>query len=138
MSLETHIAGSEDRLIDGLRFAGRNTAGYLVNRRGATFHPSSTSNFKPSGVRLMRWSLADQAGWLDGNSVRLIFTLNNLAPAPTQGQAAATNAIWPITDTPAGMFRRFRILGAARRSRTWRTTDASTRCSPFCCQRTCG
>ena len=111
MSLETHIAGSEDRLIDGLHFAGRNTASYLVNRRDATFHPSSASNFKPSGVRLMRWSLADQAGWLDGNSVRLIFTLNNLAPAPTQGQAAATNAIWPISDTPAGMFRRLRILG---------------------------
>ena len=111
MSLETHIAGSEDRLIDGLHFAGRNTASYLVNRRDATFHPSSASNFKPSGVRLMRWSLADQAGWLDGNSVRLIFTLNNLAPAPSQGQAVATNAIWPITDTPAGMFRRLRILG---------------------------
>ena len=110
MSLETHIAGSEDRLIDGLHFAGRNTASYIVNRRDATFHPSSASNFKPSGVRLMRWNLADQAGWLDGNSVRLIFTLNNLMTAPTQGQAPATGALRPKSDTPAGMFRRLRIL----------------------------
>ena len=51
MSLETHIAGSEDRLIDGLHFAGRNTASYIVSRKDATFHPSSASNFKPSGVR---------------------------------------------------------------------------------------
>ena len=41
MSLETHIAASEDRLIDSLHFAGRNTASYIVARRASTFHPSS-------------------------------------------------------------------------------------------------
>jgi len=111
MSLETHIAGSEDRLIDGLHFAGRNTASYIVNRRDATFHPSSASSFKPSGVRLMRWSLADQAGWLDGSSVRLIFTLNNLTARPASGATVLDGALQPFSDSPASMFRRLRILG---------------------------
>ena len=39
MSLETHIAGSEDRLIDGLHFAGRNTASYITSRQNVSFAP---------------------------------------------------------------------------------------------------
>ena len=58
----------------------------------------------------MRWSLADQAGWLDGNSVRLIFTLNNLTS--NGGRTTILDgAIQPISDSPASMFRRLRILG---------------------------
>ena len=30
MSLETHIAGNEDRLLDSLTFAGKNTASYVT------------------------------------------------------------------------------------------------------------
>ena len=100
-SLETHIAGSEDRLIDGLHFAGRNTASYIVARRGVTFSPSSASSWKPSGVRLVRFNLADQAGWLDASTLRLAFTLTNLHESET---------LQPLTDSPASMFRRFRVI----------------------------
>lgn len=100
-SLETHIAGSEDRLIDGLHFAGRNTASYIIARKSVTFSPSSASNWQPSGVRLMRFNLADQAGWLDASTLRLAFTLTNLD----------INAnLAPLTDSPASMFRRLRII----------------------------
>lgn len=101
MSLETYIAGSEDRLIDGLHFGSRNTASYVTARRAATFHPSSASSWKPSGVRLMRFNLADQAGWLDGSTMRLCFTLTNLS---------GSSALTPICDSPASMLRRVRVI----------------------------
>lgn len=104
MSLETHISGSEDRLIDGLHFGSRNTASYIVDRNQATFHPTSASAWQPSGVRLLRFNLADVSGWLDPSTVRLCFTLNNLkSPAAT---------MTPITDSPLGMIRRMRILAS--------------------------
>jgi len=101
MSLETHIAGSEDRLLDSLHFGGKNSASYITERRQVTFAPSSASSWKPSGVRLCRFNLADMSGWLDARTVRLFFTLTNLH---------ATSALDPICDSPAGMFRRVRII----------------------------
>ena len=101
MSLETHIAGSDDRLIDGLHFAGRNTASYVVARNSVSFAPQTSADIAPRGSRLLRFSLADQQGWLDGGSVRLIFKLPNLKP---------TGTLQPITDSPAPMFRRMRVI----------------------------
>ena len=101
MSLETFIAGSEDRLVDGLHFGSRNTASYVTARRAATFHPSSASSWKPSGVRLMRFNLADVAGWLDGGTMRLIFTITN---------NKANGTLQPIVDSPASMLRRVRVI----------------------------
>ena len=102
MSLETHIAGSEDRLTEGLHFGGRNTASYVIARRACTFSPSSASSWKPSGVRLVRFNLADHGGgWLDPSTVRLVFTLTNLH---------ATGSLTPVVDSPASMFRRVRII----------------------------
>ena len=101
MSLETHIASSEDRLLDGLHFGSRNTASYVVSRSNVSFHPSSAASWKPSGVRLMRWNLSDQSGWLDGGSLRLAFTITNLK---------ATGVLTPDCDSPACMFRRMRVI----------------------------
>ena len=75
MSLEQHISGSEDRLLDSLHFAGRNSASYVTARRAATFAPSSAATWPARG--LIRFNLADHAGWLDGGTLRLIFTLTN-------------------------------------------------------------
>ena len=89
MTLETHIAGSEDKLLEGLHFGSRNTASYVTARRSTTFSPSSASSWKPAGVRLVRFNLADHAGWLDPGTLRLIFTITNnslngaLDPAPS-------------------------------------------------------
>ena len=72
-----------------------------------SFSPSSASSWKPSGVRLVRFNLADHAGWLDGGTVRLIFTITNLGPTPTAG---VTNSLVPSSTSPACMFRRMRII----------------------------
>ncbi len=104
MSLETHIASATDRLIDGLHFGGRNTASYVVSRQATTFSPSSAAAWSPSGVRLVRFNLADHSGWLDGTSVRLCMQLTNLSSSAT---------LDPIAVSPACMFRRVRIIGAS-------------------------
>ena len=75
MSLETHLASSEDRLLDSLTFAGKSTASYVTERRNCTFAPQSGGNFATTGIRLMRFNLADQQGWLDAGTLRLAFTL---------------------------------------------------------------
>ena len=75
MSLETHIAGSEDRLLDSLTFARKNTASYVVERRSCTFAPQCGGRFAPDGIRLLRFNLADQQGWLDAGKLRLAFTI---------------------------------------------------------------
>ena len=100
MSLETHISGSEDKLIDGLAFTGRNTASYITERRSCSFQPQSGCLFSPNGVRLLRINLADQTGWLSGDSVLLVMTIQN----------QSTNTLVPICDSPASMFRRMRLI----------------------------
>jgi len=100
MSLETHIAGSEDRLLDSLHFAGRNSASYIIARRAATFSPSSAASWPARG--LIRFNLADAGGWLDGGTLRLIFTLTN---------NHATAGLDLIGNASAGvMIRRLRII----------------------------
>jgi hypothetical protein len=49
----------------------------------------------------MRFNLADQNGWLLGNTLRLVFTIHN----------ATANPLNPRTDSPASMFRRVRLIG---------------------------
>jgi len=105
MSLETHIAGAEDKLLDSLHFAGKTSASYVTERRSVSFAPQAASDFKPGGVRLMRFNLADQTGWLDGSTLRLVMTINNAAT----GQGASS--LFPVADSPASMFRRVRIIG---------------------------
>ena len=100
MSLETHIAGAEDKLLDSLHFAGKTSASYVTERRCVSFAPQAASNFTPNGVRLLRYSLADQSGWLEGSTMRLVMTIHN----------ASANPLRPVVESPASMFRRLRII----------------------------
>ncbi len=107
MSLETHISGAEDKLVDGLSFAGRNTASYITERRSCSFQPQTGGLFSRNGIRLMRFNLADQTGWLQGDTVSLVFTIQNLSLA---------HPLVPIADSPNAMLRRLRGIcnGSAR------------------------
>ena len=53
---------------------------------------------------MIRFNLADQNGWLEGNTLRLVFTLHNARTGVGQD-------LVPICDSPASMFRRFRLIG---------------------------
>jgi hypothetical protein len=50
----------------------------------------------------MRFNLADQNGWLEGSTLRLVMTIHN---------ASGLNPLVPVTDSPASMFRRVRLIG---------------------------
>jgi hypothetical protein len=100
MSLETTIAGSEDKLIESLHFAGQTSASYVTSRRSCSFPPQAASDFTAASVRLMRFLLADFSGWLDGSTVHLVMTIHN----------ASANPLTPICDSPASMFSRIRVI----------------------------
>ena len=100
MSLETHIAGAEDALIDGLHFGNRSTASYITERRSSTFAPQTSADITPAGSRLLCFALSDQSGFLDGATVRLAFKLNSLAGT----------VLHPLGDSPISLFRRLRVI----------------------------
>jgi hypothetical protein len=105
MSLQTHIAGAEDKLLDLLHFAGKTSTSYVTERRSVTFAPQAASNFTPQGVRLMRFNLADQNGRLEGSTLRLVMTIRN----------ATANVLKQVVDSPASMFRRVRLIATVPR-----------------------
>jgi hypothetical protein len=93
MSLETHIAGAEDKLLDSLHFSGKTSASYVTERRSVTFAPQTSADSSPARSRLLSFNLADQAGWLLGDTARLIFSIHN----------STANDLVPICDWPASM-----------------------------------
>ena len=101
MSLETHIAGAEDVLPQGLHFGNRLTASYITERRSSTFAPQTSAYITPAGSRLLRFNMSDQSGFLGSSTVRLIFKITN---------NHATNALTPIVESPVGLFRRMRVM----------------------------
>ena len=101
MSLETHIAGVDDALVSPLHFSGSaSTASYITERRNCTFAPQSGGLFAPNGVRLLRFNLADQSGFLDGQTIRLAFEIKN----------TGASALTPVVSSPACLFRRMRVI----------------------------
>ncbi len=101
--LESVIASSDDLLIKGLHYAGSQTSSYIVSRSNASFVPNTASDFKPSGSRLIRFQLAQESGWMDSGTCRLLFRLTNLSP---------TVMLTPITDSPGSIFKSLRIVAS--------------------------
>ena len=108
MRLDTHIAGVDDALISPLHFSGSaSTASYVTERRNNTFAPQSGGLFSPTGIRLLRFNLADQQGFLDGQTIRLAFEIKN----------TGAGNLTPVVSSPACLFRRLRVIanGSAER-----------------------
>ena len=102
-SFETHVSGaSEDKLLKSLHIDSKRTASYITSRSEVSYSSSSGGSFNSkSGIRVIRFSLNDNSGaFLDGQSIRLAFTIRN------EGVAANT----PISASPASLFRRVRVL----------------------------
>ena len=100
-ALEVHAAGLDDALFAGMSFTNRNTASYVTGRRSTAFAPVSGGVCSPSNLRIMQFSMQDCNGqWLDGSTLRLDFVLSNTGTQP----------LYPITNSPASMFARLRVL----------------------------
>ena len=70
----------EDILIDNLSFKLNKGSSYIVDRRAVTFWPSGSNIYKPTiGNRVLKLSSnGEDNSWLDPQSVRIFFTLQNL------------------------------------------------------------
>ena len=70
----------EDILVDNLSFKLNKGSSYITDRRNVRFYPSGSNVYKPtSGNRVLKFSLnAEDNGWLDPQSVRVFFTVQNL------------------------------------------------------------
>ena len=104
-ALGAHASALRDSLIDGMSFGSRPTASYIINRRSVSFPPQSGGVFSPNSLRLIRFSLQDATDggsscWLDGETLRLAFVVQNLGAKALQFQAKL----------PASLFRRCRVM----------------------------
>ena len=95
----------EDILIDNLSFKLNKGSSYITDRRSVTFWPSGSNIYKPtSGNRVLKFSLnAEDNAWLDPQSVRIFFTLQNPDPG------TYNNKLRPLSP-PYSFFRRMRII----------------------------
>ena len=70
----------EDILIDNLSFKLNKGSSYIQDRRSVSFWPTGSNIYKSnSGNRVLKFSLnGEDNTWLDPQSVRIFFTLQNL------------------------------------------------------------
>ena len=95
----------EDILIDNLSFKLNKGSSYIVDRRSVSFWPNGRNIYKSnSGNRVLKFSLnGEDNSWLDPQSVRIFFTLQNL------DIGAFHNKLRPLSP-PYCFFRRMRII----------------------------
>ena len=95
----------EDILIDNLSFKLNKGSSYIIDRRSVSFWPTGSNIYKSnSGNRVLNFSLnGEDNTWLDPQSVRIFFTLQNENPGDYD------NKLRPVSP-PYCFFRRMRII----------------------------
>ena len=67
-----------DVLVPGLSYFLPQSSSYVTNRKYSTFYPQGSNIYAPTtGQRLIRFVVSDATQFLDLNSIRLAFTINN-------------------------------------------------------------
>ena len=100
----------EDILIDNLSFKLNKVnkgSSYITDRRSVSFWPSGSNIYKPSGNRVIKFSLnGEDNSWLDPQRVRIFFTLNNK-------DGTNFKKLRPLS-SPYSFFRRMRIIAGSQ------------------------
>ena len=98
----------EDIRIDNLRFKLNEGSSYITDRRSVSFFPTTSNVYKPSsGARVIKFTLnGEDNSWLDPQSVRIFFTLNNK-------DGTNFKRIRPVS-SPYSFFRRMRIIAGSQ------------------------
>ena len=98
----------EDVLIDNLNLKFNKGISYITDRRSVSFWPSGSNIYKPSsGNRAIKFSLnGEDNSWLDPQSVRIFFTLNNK-------DRTNFKKLRPLSSTYS-FFRRMRIIAGSQ------------------------
>ena len=98
----------EDILIDNLSFKLNKGSSYITDRRSVSFFPTTSNVYKPSsGARVIKFTLnGEDNSWLDPQSVRIFFTLNNK-------DGTNFRKVRPLS-SPYSFFRRMRIIAGSQ------------------------
>ena len=106
--MEHHANSVDDALIGGLSYKLKSGASYVTNRRSVSYFAQGGNDYKPSGVRVMKFHLTGDQ-WMDPSTFRVAFQLNNL-----DYDAASSNYVQPLSWNPAVFFRRARIIAGGQ------------------------
>ena len=106
--MEHHAQSVDDALIVGLPYELKAGASYVTNRRSVSYFASGGNDYKPTGVRVMRFHLAGDQ-WMDPSTFRVAIQLNNL-----DYDATGTTYVQPLSWNPAVFFRRARITAGGQ------------------------
>ena len=99
---EHYINSVEDYLIEGLQFKLPSGGSYVSSRKQCSFYPSGSAFYSSAnGTKLIRINLSSSTEWLDPQTIRLSYRLNN------QG---AANRILRTIGGPYSFFSRVRLL----------------------------
>jgi hypothetical protein len=98
--MEATTSAIEDVLVNSFDYKLKPSATYVTERRNCTFFSQGSNTYSPSGVRVLKFQLSSN-GWLDPDSVRIMYTLVNEDPV-------ANHYLRPVSG-PWSLFRRLRI-----------------------------
>ena len=93
-------------LIGGLGYKLKPGASYVTNRRSVSYFASGGNTYSPTGVKVMKFNLTGDP-WLDPNTFRVAFQLNNHNGTNTGGFQIMVR---PLSWNPAVFFRRARLI----------------------------
>lgn len=77
--MEGHIAISDVKLLDDLKFATPKSASYVNSRESVMYWPSGGNSYAPNGVKFIILNLNGD-NWLDCKRVKLFSLKKNLLP----------------------------------------------------------
>ena len=106
--MEHHAQSIDDALIGGLSYKLKAGASYVTNRRSVSYFAQGGNDYKPSGVRVMKFHITGDQ-WLDPSTFRVAFQLNNL-----DYDSIGTSYVQPLSWNPAVFFRRARIIAGGQ------------------------
>ena len=101
--MEHHAQSVDDAFIGGLSYKLKAGASSATNRRSVSYFASGGHDYKPTGVRVMKFHFAGDQ-WMDPSTFRVAFQLNNL-----DYDAIGTTYVQALSWNPAVFFRRARI-----------------------------
>ena len=106
--MEHHAPSVDDALIGGPSYKLKAGASYVTNRRSVSYFAQGGNDYKPSGVRVMKFHLTGDQ-WMDPSTFRVAFQLNNL-----DYSSSGTTYVQPLSWNPAVFFRRARIIAGGQ------------------------
>ena len=101
--MESHIASSEDVLIESLNFKPGKSGSFVTESRMVRFPCESANRFSPASQRLLRFRLTAH-NWIDPQSVRLSFDLREIGGA---------NPVTLLSPKALSLFQRARLIAGS-------------------------